>query len=58
MCYDRFLTLTVRLMLGALVLVRVIGRPLFFAHLPVACLALILGYVFLPKEQWDNKQRV
>ncbi len=35
-----------------------IGRPLFFINLPVACLALILGYVFSTKEQWDNKQRV
>ena len=31
-------------------------ESLIFINLPVACLALILGYVFLPKEQGDNKQ--
>jgi len=50
------LTLAVGPMLGALVLVWLNWKALFFINLPVACLALILGYVFLPKEQGDNKQ--
>ncbi len=50
------LTLAVGPMLGALVLVWLNWKALFFINLPVACLALILGYIFLPKEQGDNKQ--
>lgn len=47
------LTLAVGPMLGALVLVWLDWQALFFINLPIACIALILGYLYLPKEQSD-----
>lgn len=50
------LTLAIGPMLGALVLVWLDWQALFFINLPVACIALWLGYLYLPKEQGDISQ--
>ncbi|WDZ52777.1 DHA2 family efflux MFS transporter permease subunit [Acinetobacter vivianii] len=50
------LTLAVGPMLGALVLVWLDWQALFFINLPIACIALVLGYLYLPKEQGDSNQ--
>ncbi|RZF54680.1 DHA2 family efflux MFS transporter permease subunit [Acinetobacter halotolerans] len=51
------LTLAIGPMLGALVLVWLDWQALFFINLPIACVALILGYIYLPKEKADLKQQ-
>lgn len=51
------LTLAIGPMLGALVLVWLDWQALFFINLPIACIALILGYIYLPKEKADLKQQ-
>ncbi|MCH7313195.1 DHA2 family efflux MFS transporter permease subunit [Acinetobacter sp. ANC 3882] len=50
------LTLAIGPMLGALVLVWFDWQALFFINLPIACIALVLGYIYLPKEQADVNQ--
>lgn len=50
------LTLAIGPMLGALVLVWLDWQALFFINLPIACIALVLGYLYLPKEQGDMNQ--
>lgn len=50
------LTLAIGPMLGALVLVWLDWQALFFINLPIACIALVLGYLYLPKEQGDMSQ--
>ncbi|MHA3982168.1 DHA2 family efflux MFS transporter permease subunit [Acinetobacter venetianus] len=50
------LTLAIGPMLGALVLVWLDWQALFFINLPIACIALLLGYLYLPKEQGDMNQ--
>lgn len=50
------LTLAMGPMLGALVLVWLDWQALFFINLPIACIALVLGYLYLPKEQGDMNQ--
>ncbi|MCH7393366.1 DHA2 family efflux MFS transporter permease subunit [Acinetobacter dispersus] len=50
------LTLAVGPMLGALVLVWLNWQALFFINLPIALIALVLGYLYLPKEKADISQ--
>lgn len=51
------LTLAIGPMLGALILVWLDWQALFFINLPIACIALIFGYIYLPKEKADLKQQ-
>lgn len=50
------LTLAIGPMLGALILVWLDWQALFFINLPIACIALVLGYFYLPKEKADINQ--
>jgi len=50
------LTLAVGPMLGALVLVWLNWQALFFINLPIALIALVLGYLYLPKEKANTSQ--
>ena len=48
------LTLAIGPLLGALVLVWLNWQALFWINIPVAGIALVLGYLYLPREQPDH----